>query len=157
MDMDLSKYVADVQLTEAEKSVLTFLLTHLDEALKLGVRGIARRILHLHPRLCGWPKNWGTTVLLRCTIRLLGKAKEEKPNYEVNEGFASQFLQENWLSLAMYPRIRLAAQQICETKPIGLHLWYGFFCPDGGISGQKVAGTGNQVHLFGWCGFHRYF
>ena len=116
MDMDLSKYVADVQLTEAEKSVLTFLLTHLDEALKLGVRGIAKANFTSTSTVMRLAKKLGYNGFIEMYYKLLGKAEEEKPNYEVNEGFANQFLQENLLSLSMYPRVRQAAQQICETN-----------------------------------------
>ena len=42
MDIDIEKLTCGIQLTDIERNVLEYLLTHLDQALKLGVRGVAR-------------------------------------------------------------------------------------------------------------------
>ena len=42
MEIDIEKLTCGIQLTDIERNVLEYLLTHLDQALKLGVRGVAR-------------------------------------------------------------------------------------------------------------------
>jgi len=42
MNLDLNKLTCGVSLTDTEQAVLEYLLLHLDEALKLGVRGVAK-------------------------------------------------------------------------------------------------------------------
>ena len=42
MNLDLNKLTCTASLTDTERAVLEFLLTHIDEALKLGVRGVAK-------------------------------------------------------------------------------------------------------------------
>ena len=78
MDMDLSKYVADVQLTEAEKSVLTFLLTHLDEALKLGVRGIAKANFTSTSTVMRLAKKLGYNGFIEMYYKAFGKSERGK-------------------------------------------------------------------------------
>ena len=49
MDIDIEKLTCGIQLTDIERNVLEYLLTHLDQALKLGVRGVARKLyVHIH-------------------------------------------------------------------------------------------------------------
>ena len=48
MDIDIEKLTCGIQLTDIERNVLEYLLTHLDQALKLGVRGVARGKLYVH-------------------------------------------------------------------------------------------------------------
>ena len=51
MDIDIEKLTCGIQLTDIERNVLEYLLTHLDQALKLGVRGWPGKTLRPHPQL----------------------------------------------------------------------------------------------------------
>lgn len=126
MNLDLSKYVADAQLTEAEQSVLAFLLGHLDDALKLGVRGIAKANFTSTSTVMRLAKKLGYNGFIEMYYKLLGETGAAKPNYEVNEAFASQFLKENALTLAMYPNLRIAAREICRTDRLVFIYGMGF-------------------------------
>ena len=48
MEIDIEKLTCGIQLTDIERNVLEYLLTHLDQALKLGVRGVAREKLYVY-------------------------------------------------------------------------------------------------------------
>ena len=56
MEIDIEKLTCGIQLTDIERNVLEYLLTHLDQALKLGVRGVARENFT------------STSTVLRCII-----------------------------------------------------------------------------------------
>lgn len=51
MEIDIEKLTCGIQLTDIERNVLEYLLTHLDQALKLGVRGVARENFTSTPQL----------------------------------------------------------------------------------------------------------
>lgn len=46
MQVDLKKIIGDAALSSNEIAVLEYLVTHLDSALQLGVRGIAKNAIH---------------------------------------------------------------------------------------------------------------
>ena len=68
MDIDIEKLTCGIQLTDIERNVLEYLLTHLDQALKLGVRGVARENFTSTSTVMRLSRNWVIMVLLRCII-----------------------------------------------------------------------------------------
>ena len=51
MEIDIEKLTCGIQLTDIERNVLEYLLTHLDQALKLGYGEWPGKTLCLHPQL----------------------------------------------------------------------------------------------------------
>ena len=68
MEIDIEKLTCGIQLTDIERNVLEYLLTHLDQALKLGVRGVARENFTSTSTVMRLSRNWVIMVLLRCII-----------------------------------------------------------------------------------------
>ena len=66
MEIDIEKLTCGIQLTDIERNVLEYLLTHLDQALKLGVRGVARENFTSTSTVMRLSRKLG--YLLRCII-----------------------------------------------------------------------------------------
>lgn len=68
MEIDIEKLTCGIQLTDIERNVLEYLLTHLDQALKLGVRGVARENFTSTSTVMRLSRKLGYNGLLRCII-----------------------------------------------------------------------------------------
>ena len=81
MHLDLSKITCDVQLTDTEMSVLEFLLTHIDDALKLGVRGVAKANYTSTSTVMRLAKKLGYNGFIEMYYKLLGEAGTTQDGY----------------------------------------------------------------------------
>ena len=136
-----------MSLTDTEQAVLEYLLLHLDEALKLGVRGVAKANFTSTSTVMRLSRKLGYNGFIEMYYKLLGAVGEGSQSYELNEGFISHFAGEGAVSMEI-----TAAPSGCRKdlpdRSGGFYLWHGIFIHDGRISGKKAAGIGNQVHFF---------
>lgn len=91
MNLDLNKLTCGVSLTDTEQAVLEYLLLHLDEALKLGVRGVAKANFTSTSTVMRLSRKLGYNGFIEMYYKLLGAVGEGSQSYELNEGFISHF------------------------------------------------------------------
>lgn len=126
MNLDLSKITCGVQLTDTERSVLEFLLTHIDDALKLGVRGVAKANYTSTSTVMRLAKKLGYNGFIEMYYKLLGEAGHSERGYELNESFVSFFAGDNSLTPEIYQSLRLAARKVYETDQLVFIYGMGF-------------------------------
>lgn len=98
MNLDLNKLTCGVSLTDTEQAVLEYLLLHLDEALKLGVRGVAKANFTSTSTVMRLSRKLGYNGFIEMYYKLLGAVGEGSQSYELNEGFISHFAGEGAVS-----------------------------------------------------------
>ena len=91
MEIDIEKLTCGIQLTDIERNVLEYLLTHLDQALKLGVRGVARENFTSTSTVMRLSRKLGYNGFIEMYYKLLGAVGGVSRGYEVNEDFVSHF------------------------------------------------------------------
>ena len=91
MDIDIEKLTCGIQLTDIERNVLEYLLTHLDQALKLGVHGVARENFTSTSTVMRLSRKLGYNGFIEMYYKLLGTVGGVSRGYEVNEDFISHF------------------------------------------------------------------
>ena len=115
MEIDIEKLTCGIQLTDIERNVLEYLLTHLDQALKLGVRGVARENFTSTSTVMRLSRKLGYNGFIEMYYKLLGAVGGVSRGYEVNEDFVSHFAGKEAVSLENYQNLRRAAEKICAT------------------------------------------
>lgn len=126
MNLDLNKLTCTASLTDTERAVLEFLLTHVDEALKLGVRGVAKANFTSTSTVMRLSRKLGYNGFIEMYYKLLGAAGKGTPVYELNEGFLSHFAGDGNVSMENYRSLRLAAQRIHKTDQMVFIYGMGF-------------------------------
>ncbi len=126
MKMDLDKIIAGAQLTDTERGVLQFLVTNLDQVLKLGVRGVARANYTSTSTVMRLSRKLGYNGFIEMYYKLLGAMGGEKQGYELNEDFLSRFAGAREISLENYQSLRLTARRIYETDQLVYIYGMGF-------------------------------
>ena len=126
MNLDLNKLTCTASLTDTERAVLEFLLTHIDEALKLGVRGVAKANFTATSTVMRLSRKLGYNGFIEMYYKLLGAAGKGTPVYELNEGFLSHFAGDGNVSMENYRSLRLAAQRIHKTDQMVFIYGMGF-------------------------------
>lgn len=126
MNLDLNKLTCTASLTDTERAVLEFLLTHIDEALKLGVRGVAKANFTSTSTVMRLSRKLGYNGFIEMYYKLLGAAGKGTPVYEPNEGFLSHFAGDGNVSMENYRSLRLAAQRIHKTDQMVFIYGMGF-------------------------------
>ena len=126
MNLDLNKLTCTASLTDTERAVLEFLLTHIDEALKLGVRGVAKANFTSTSTVMRLSRKLGYNGFIEMYHKLLGAAGKGTPVYELNEGFLSHFAGDGNVSMENYRSLRLAAQRIHKTDQMVFIYGMGF-------------------------------
>lgn len=126
MNLDLNKLTCTASLTDTERAVLEFPLTHIDEALKLGVRGVAKANFTSTSTVMRLSRKLGYNGFIEMYYKLLGAAGKGTPVYELNEGFLSHFAGYGNVSMENYRSLRLAAQRIHKTDQMVFIYGMGF-------------------------------
>lgn len=126
MNLDLAKITCNTQLTDTERSVLEFLMTHIDEALKLGVRGVAKANFTSTSTVMRLSKKLGYNGFIEMYYKLLGASRSTEQNYEMNEAFVSHFTGTNAIAPEIYQNLRLAAKRIHESRQLVFIYGMGF-------------------------------
>lgn len=126
MNLDLNKLTCTASLTDTERAVLEFLLTHIDEALKLGVRGVAKANFTSTSTVMRLSRKLGYNGFIEMYYKLLEAAGKGTPVYELNEGFLSHFAGDGNVSMENYRSLRLAAQRIHKTDQMVFIYGMGF-------------------------------
>lgn len=126
MNLDLNKLTCGVSLTDTEQAVLEYLLLHLDEALKLGVRGVAKANFTSTSTVMRLSRKLGYNGFIEMYYKLLGAVGEGNQSYELNEGFISHFAGEGAVSMENYRSLRLAAEKIYQTDQVVFIYGMGF-------------------------------
>ena len=135
MEIDIEKLTCGIQLTDIERNVLEYLLTHLDQALKLGVRGVARENFTSTSTVMRLSRKLGYNGFIEMYYKLLGAVGGVSRGYEVNEDFVSHFV-------GKLPEPAQGGRKNLRNAGYCIYLWYGLFLYDGKLSGKKTSGFG---------------
>ena len=133
MEIDIEKLTCGIQLTDIERNVLEYLLTHLDQALKLGVRGVARENFTSTSTVMRLSRKLGYNGFIEMYYKLLGAVGGVSRGYEVNEDFVSHFAGKEAVQ---------GGRKNLRNAGYCIYLWYGLFLYDGKLSGKKTSGFG---------------
>lgn len=114
--MDLEKLVQDKQLTSTEHSVLEYIIAHLDQALDLGVRGIAKENFTSTSTIMRLSKKLGYTGFIDMYYKLVGMVDQSEGNYKLNQDFIHQFANDQTIDEHTYHYIRRLAKLLTEDK-----------------------------------------
>lgn len=147
MDIDIEKLTCGIQLTDIERNVLEYLLTHLDQALKLGVRGVARENFTSTSTVMRLSRKLGYNGFIEMYYKLLGTVGGVSRGYEVNEDFISHFAGREAISLENYQNLRRAAEKICETSDTVFIYGMGFSSMMANYLGKKLLVLGIKCIL----------
>ena len=147
MEIDIEKLTCGIQLTDIERNVLEYLLTHLDQALKLGVRGVARENFTSTSTVMRLSRKLGYNGFIEMYYKLLGAVGGVSRGYEVNEDFVSHFAGKEAVSLENYQNLRRAAEKICATPDTVFIYGMGFSSMMANYLGKKLLVLGIKCIL----------
>lgn len=132
MKLDLSKLTYGKQLTEAELAVLHYTVEHIDTALKLGVRGIARENFTSTSTVMRLSKKLGFNGFVDMYYKLLPAIRNVEENNQLTEPFVTQFyqsasLKESTLNAETYNSLCSTARLLYKNQQL-LYIYGMGFC-----------------------------
>lgn len=125
-NFDLTKLVSDRKLTATELSVLEYIAEHMDDALKSGVRGIARDNFTSTSTVMRLAKKLGYEGFLDMYYHLLPLLTSPEEEYENKADFVQNFVGMNLLNEQNYHVVREAAGKLRNTEKLILIYGMGF-------------------------------
>ncbi len=114
--MDLKKLTQDKNLTETERQVLQYILTHLDSALTRGVRDIARANYTSTSTIMRLAHKMGYTGFVDMCYKLGTVTQEQNQQLGNAQTFLNGFNLESLLSYITYDQIKAFAEKLAEAE-----------------------------------------
>lgn len=114
--VDLRKITEGKSLTEIEEQVLSYIVEHIEEALKMGVRGIARENFTSSSTIMRLTKKLGYDGFVDMYYKLLpmvGRTEKQMPS---DSQFISSFCSNSLLQYNSYEKMREFALKVSELK-----------------------------------------
>ncbi|MDD3251267.1 MAG: MurR/RpiR family transcriptional regulator [Lachnospiraceae bacterium] len=113
---DLTKLVQDKKLTDTELTVLEYIVEHKEDALKLGVRGIAKENFTSTSTIMRLSKKMGYQGFLDMYYHISPLFTTPEEEYKNSVGFVQHFTEMNLLNSQNYQTVRQAAQVLHEAR-----------------------------------------
>lgn len=114
--VDLRKLVQGKNLTETEEMVLTYIVEHMDEVLKMGVRGIARENYTSSSTIMRLTKKLGYSGFVDMYYKLLPLTGITRAEEMDDMQFINSFCSNSLLQYNSYEMIKDFAGKICQMK-----------------------------------------
>lgn len=116
--MDLSKMTDGKNLSEMERTVLDYIVTHIDQVLKMGVRGVAKANYTSSSTIMRLTKKLGYSGFVDMYYKLLPMVRQAGGNVEQNVQmdiqFMNSFCSNTLLQYNSYDQMKLFAKRISE-------------------------------------------
>ncbi len=116
MQVDLKKIIGDAALSSNEIAVLEYLVTHLDSALQLGVRGIAKECYTSTSTVMRLSKKLGYNGFVDMYYQFLSRIKDDRQKIDLTDHFVKQFTELSQINEEQYTAVREAAEKIAASK-----------------------------------------
>lgn len=114
--IDLSKLTDGKNLSEMEKTVLYYIVEHIDEVLKMGVRGVAKENFTSSSTIMRLTKKLGYRGFVDMYYKLLPMVKNAEGCIDEDLHFISSFCSNTLLQYNSYEQMKLFARKICELN-----------------------------------------
>lgn len=112
--IDLSKLTDGKNLSEMEKTVLYYIVEHIDEVLKMGVRGVAKENFTSSSTIMRLTKKLGYSGFVDMYYKLLPMVKNAEGCIDEDIQFINSFCSNTLLQYNSYEQMKLFARKICE-------------------------------------------
>lgn len=112
--VDLSKLTKGKNLTDVESTVLHYIIDHMDEVLKMGVRGVARENYTSSSTIMRLTKKLGYSGFVDMYYKLLPLVKNAEGNMDEDFQFINSFCSNTLLQYNSYEQMKLFARKICS-------------------------------------------
>jgi Transcriptional regulators len=124
--LDIEKIVGDAQLTDIEMSVLRFLIAHIDSALEMGVREIAKENYTSTSTVMRLSKKLGYNGFIDMYYKLLAHNNSTEDMNNSSRTFVEQFEDPIEVKYDQYSAIKVAAKEIADAKNLVFIYGTGF-------------------------------
>lgn len=114
--VDLSKLTKGKNLTEVEGAVLRYIIDHIDEVLKMGVRGVAKENYTSSSTIMRLTKKLGYSGFVDMYYKLLPLVKNAEGNIDGDIQFISSFCSNTLLQYNSYEHMKLFARKVCSLN-----------------------------------------
>lgn len=114
--IDLSKLTDGKNLSEMEKTVLHYIVEHIDQVLKMGVRGVAKENYTSSSTIMRLTKKLGYSGFVDMYYKLLPMVKNVQGSIDEDLQFINSFCSNTILQYNSYDKMKLFARKICETE-----------------------------------------
>lgn len=112
--IDLSKLTDGKNLSEMEKTVLYYIVEHIDEVLKMGVRGVAKENFTSSSTIMRLTKKLGYSGFVDMYYKLFPMVKNAEGCIDEDLHFINSFCSNTLLQFNSYEQMKLFAGKICE-------------------------------------------
>lgn len=112
--MDLRKITDGKNLSEIETAVLHYIVEHIDQVLKLGVRGVARENFTSSSTIMRLAKKLGYSGFVDMYYKLLPMVTQHVGSTDEDIQFISNFCSNTILQHNSYEQMRTFARKICQ-------------------------------------------
>jgi DNA-binding MurR/RpiR family transcriptional regulator len=124
--MNMDKIIGEAQLTEIEMTVLNFLIAHIDNALEMGVREIARENYTSTSTVMRLSKKLGYNGFIDMYYKLLAQNNSTEDINNSSNTFVEQFEDPIEIKYDQYSAIKIAAKEIADAKNLVFIYGTGF-------------------------------
>lgn len=112
--VDLAKLTDGKNLSEVEKTVLYYIVEHIDQVLKMGVRGVAKENYTSSSTIMRLTKKLGYSGFVDMYYKLLPMVRSIEGTIDHDIQFMDSFCSNRLLQYNSYEQMRAFAQKICE-------------------------------------------
>lgn len=114
--VDLSKVTAGKNLTEIEETVLRYMIAHMEDVLKMGVRGVARENFTSSSTIMRLTKKLGYGGFVDMYYKLVPLVSHTRSGGEADIQFINSFCSNSVLQYNSYENFREFARRLCEIR-----------------------------------------
>ncbi|GLB29841.1 transcriptional regulator [Lacrimispora amygdalina] len=114
--IDISKLIEDKNLSESEEAVLHYMIDHIDEVMKMGVRGVAKNTFTSTSTIMRLTKKLGYSGFVDMHYKLLPLVKNVEISSIVNEEFINYFHSNSIFQYNSYTQLRDFAKLLYDMK-----------------------------------------
>lgn len=114
--VDLSKITDGKNLSDMERTVLYYIVEHIDEVLKMGVRGVARENYTSSSTIMRLTKKLGYSGFVDMYYKLLPMVNQAQGTISSDIQFMNSFCSNTLLQYNSYEKMHQFAQRICELE-----------------------------------------
>ena len=114
--LDLNKQISGKNLTAAEEQVLYYIVEHIDEVLKMGVRGVAKANYTSSSTIMRLTKKMGYSGFVDMYYKLLPQVQQPQTDRNTDFQFVNSFCSNTILQYNQYDDIRRFARRLAAVK-----------------------------------------
>lgn len=114
--IDLNKLISGKNLTDVEKSVLYYIVEHMDQVLKIGVRGVAKENFTSTSTIMRLTKKMGYNGFVDMYYKLLPLIGHHEKSPDSGMQFINSFCSNSLLEYNSYELMKDFSRQLCQVR-----------------------------------------